>query len=280
MAKDFQQFVSEDREINDVQKNVDEVLHELNLEVSDLDPDEIARIKAEAEEALADAIAAIAKANAAAGAAAAAQATADAIAVEYVKDTQASGNNIIVTHQDDSTTTIPVVTTETQSDWNEADTGDAAYIRNKPTTISPAQEAQIVTNTNNIATNTGNIATNTTAIGGNTDEIVINASNISANTTNIATNSSDIDDIETSYVIDITDNGNNTYDATITKAGTQSTVVIEGISAAQAAQITTNQNNITTILSAYLKSVSLVSDVVTITDQDDVTTMFNALPFS
>ena len=161
----------------------------------------------------------------------------------------------------------------------------ATATANAAQSAAATNTGNISTNTTNIGTNTSNIATNTTAIGGNTDEIVINASNISANTnnistntSNIATNSSDIDDIETSYVVDTVDNGDQTYTVTISKAGTQSTVVIEGISAAQAGQITTNTNNITTILSAYLKSVSVTSDVVTITDQDDVTTMFGALP--
>ena len=150
MAKDFEKIPTGEFQLDQIQENVDLVVTELNEEIELFDPDELRRLKEEAELALADAIAATAAANAASGKADAAQATADAIEAEYVKDVEASGNNIVVTHEDDTTTSIPIVTTETQSDWNETDTGDSSYIKNKPTTISSAQALAITNNSSDI----------------------------------------------------------------------------------------------------------------------------------
>jgi len=65
--------------------------------------------------------------------------------------------------------------------------------------ITPAERAQIDTNTGNIATNTSNIATNTSDIATansnistNTSDIATANSNIATNTSDIATNSTDI----------------------------------------------------------------------------------------
>ena len=150
MAVDFEKLVSGNFTIDQIQENIDIVITEISEELNLLDPDEIRLLKEEAEKALADAIIATAAANAASGKADAAQATADAIKVEYVKDVSASGNNIVVKHEDDTTTSIPIITSETQSDWNETNTGAADYIQNKPTTITAAERLAIGNNTTGI----------------------------------------------------------------------------------------------------------------------------------
>ena len=245
MAKDLQTFVSEDQEINEVQANTEEVLREVNLELEEIDPDELERVKEEAEAAAAAATAAAVNANAAAAKADEALEKVEVIEAEYVKDVSASGNNIIVKHEDDSTTSIPIVTSETQSDWNETDTGDVAYIKNRPvvqinsnTTGVAARKVLDATKSGSITTITKSDNSTFTISDGeaNVIETVSASAPLVANTTNKNTNIAipaatdsingymphtsfaDLETIKGEYTKDVAFN-NSTYEVTVKDQG-------------------------------------------------------------